>query len=138
MRMRCVPQSRGRSTCRRSVAKGHNNPIGNYGTAMRVYEKNIRYGEAEFSGLRHSKEFGAVVDKLQSAPFFQDGKLLVMGSIIKSKFGFFQEPVELLGWNTVIFTQHAFGLVPKIFNPVDMTTPLCKHFGMIDPVMPEF
>jgi hypothetical protein len=43
-----------------------------------------------------------------------------MGSIIKSKLRLFQEPIELLGRNAVVFAQDAFGLISETFKPVDM------------------
>lgn len=61
-----------------------------------------------------------------------------MGPIIKPKFRFFQEPVERLGENTVIFAQHPFSLTPEILNPIDMIGALGKDSGVIDPGMLEF
>ena len=52
---------------------------------------------------------------------------MAMGSIIKSKLGLFQEPIELLGRNAVVLAQDALSLIPEIFNPVDMVAPVGEY-----------
>ncbi|GJL50466.1 MAG: hypothetical protein NPIRA01_16930 [Nitrospirales bacterium] len=71
--------------------------------------------------------FGAVVDKSQPAPFFQDDILVMMRSIITPKLRFFSALIKMVGWQAIVFAQDAFGLVSEIFNPIDMIAPFGKH-----------
>lgn len=54
---------------------------------------------------------------------------------VKSKFAFFQEKRERFALDSVVFSQDAFCLIPKILNPVDVVQMVCKRFGMVDVVM---
>ena len=38
----------------------------------------------------------------------------------------------MLLWDTVKFTHMPLGLVPEIFNSVDVIYLVCKQFGMVD------
>ena len=40
--------------------------------------------------------------------------------MIKSKLAFFQKQEEVFSWNTVIFSKHAFSLVQKVLDAIDM------------------
>jgi len=39
--------------------------------------------------------------------------------------------------NAIVLSQHPFGLVPKIFNPVDVIFTFAKLLGMVDALMVE-
>lgn len=39
--------------------------------------------------------------------------------------------------NAIVFAKMSFGLIPKVFNPIDMVRSLHEAFGMIDPEMAE-
>ena len=41
-------------------------------------------------------------------------------------------------WNTVKSTHVALGLVPKILDPVDVVSTLCKELGMVYAIVFEF
>ena len=43
----------------------------------------------------------------------------------------------MLDWNTVKFSHVTLGLVPKVFDPIDMIFLLGKHLGMINAVVFE-
>ena len=54
---------------------------------------------------------------------------------IKSKFAFFQEQRERFAIDSVVFSQDAFCLIPKIINAVNVVLTVCKFLGMVDAVM---
>ena len=54
---------------------------------------------------------------------------------VKSKFTFFQEQRERFAIDSVVFTQDAFCLIPKIFNAVNVVPTVGKFLGMVDAVM---
>ena len=54
---------------------------------------------------------------------------------VKLKFAFFQEQREGFAINSVVFTQDAFCLIPKILNVVNVVLTVCKFLGMVDTVM---
>ena len=56
---------------------------------------------------------------------------------VKSKFAFFQEQREGFAIDSVVFSQDAFCLIPKILNAVNVVLTVGKRFGMIDAVMDE-
>ena len=43
--------------------------------------------------------------------------------------------MELVLWDTIVAPQMAFGLVPKILNPIDVVLLVCKEFGVVDSKM---
>ena len=43
----------------------------------------------------------------------------------------------MLFGNTIEFTHMALGLVPEIFNAIDVIVAVCKELGMLDPEMLE-
>ncbi len=54
---------------------------------------------------------------------------------VKSKFAFFPEQRERFAVDSVVFTQDAFCLIPKILNAVDVVLTVGKRFVMVDTVM---
>ena len=69
---------------------------------------------------------------LNSTPIPQDFKLLRRCAEVKSKFAFFQEQRERFAIDSVVFSQDAFCLIPKILNAVDVVLMVYKRFGMVD------
>ena len=72
---------------------------------------------------------------LNSTPIPQDFKLSGRCAEVKPKFAFFQEQRERFAIDSVVFTQDAFCLIPKIFNAVNVVPAVCKFLGMVDAVM---
>ena len=56
---------------------------------------------------------------------------------VKPKFAFFQEQRERFAIDSVVFSQDAFCLIPKILNAVDVVLTAGKRFGMVDVIMDE-
>ena len=56
---------------------------------------------------------------------------------VKPKFAFFQEQREGFAINSVVFSQDAFCLIPKILNAVNVVPTVGKFLGMVDAVMDE-
>ncbi len=54
---------------------------------------------------------------------------------MKSKFAFFQEQWERFAIDSVVFSQDAFCLIPKVLNAVNVVLTVCKFLGMVDAVM---
>ena len=54
---------------------------------------------------------------------------------VKPKFAFFQEQRERFAIDSVVFSQDAFCLIPKILNAVDVVLMVYKRLGMVDAVM---
>ena len=54
---------------------------------------------------------------------------------VKPKFAFFQEQRERFAIDSVVFSQDAFCLIPKILNAVDVVLMVYKRFGMVDVVL---
>ena len=54
---------------------------------------------------------------------------------VKPKFAFFQEQRERFAIDSVVFSQDAFCLIPKILNAVDVVLMVYKRFEMVDAVM---
>jgi len=63
--------------------------------------------------------------------------LLFWCSIVEPELTFFEERREGLFMNASVLSQHAFGLVPKIFNAVDVVFALGKVHRVIDAFMME-
>ena len=72
---------------------------------------------------------------LNSTPIPQNFKLLRRCAEIKSKFAFFQEQRERFTIDSVVFSQDAFCLIPKVLNAVNVVLTVCKFLGMVDAVM---
>ena len=53
---------------------------------------------------------------------------------VKPKSAFFQEQRERFAIDSVVFSQNAFCLIPKILNAVDVVLMVYKRFGMVDAV----
>ena len=61
------------------------------------------------------------------------------GAVIKAPFAFFKEQRELVFWDTVEAAHMALGLIPEVFDAIDMVClAFDEAFGMIDPVMMKF
>ena len=89
-----------------------------------------------FSSNRHQNFLrGCTRLALNSTSFLQDFKLPGRCAEIKSKFAFFQEQREGFAIDSVVFSQDAFCLIPKIFNAVNVVLTVCKFLGMVDAVM---
>ena len=90
-----------------------------------------------FSSNRHQNFLRGCTSRLalNSTSFLQDFKLLRRCAEIKSKFVFFQEQRERFTIDSVVFSQDAFCLIPKIFNAVNVVLTVCKFLGMVDAVM---
>ena len=54
---------------------------------------------------------------------------------VKPKFAFFQEQRKRFAIDSVVFTQDAFRLIPKILNAVNVVLTVGKFLGMVDTVM---
>ena len=54
---------------------------------------------------------------------------------VKPKFTFFQEQRERFAIDSVVFSQDAFCLIPKIPNAVNVVPTVGKFLGMVDAVM---
>ncbi|EOB60926.1 hypothetical protein NM61106_1341 [Neisseria meningitidis 61106] len=54
---------------------------------------------------------------------------------VKSKLAFFQEQWKRFAIDSVVFSQDAFCLIPKILNAVNVVLTVCKFLGMVDAVM---
>ncbi|CWM84677.1 Uncharacterised protein [Neisseria meningitidis] len=54
---------------------------------------------------------------------------------VKSKFAFFQEQRERFAIDSVVFSQDAFCLIPKVLNAVYVVLTVSKFLGMVDAVM---
>ena len=44
----------------------------------------------------------------------------------------------MLGWNIIKSAHIPLGLVPKVFDPVDVISPVGEEFGMVDAHVMEF
>lgn len=60
-------------------------------------------------------------------PLFMLFKLLFGVTVIKSPLAFLQKQGEVFGWDAIKSSHVAFGLVPKVLNPVDMVLPVGKQ-----------
>jgi len=79
---------------------------------------------------------GAVVDQsLYLTPIAQDFELLFWISIVESELTFFEEQREGCFMNTIVLSQHALGLAPKVFDAVDVIFIFGKVRGMVDALM---
>lgn len=58
--------------------------------------------------------------------------------MIKPEDTFLQEQIEVLGRDVVVPCQPSFGLIPKIFDAVDMVVFVGEKFAVIDSVMMKF
>ena len=74
---------------------------------------------------------------LNSTPIPQGLKLPGRCTEVKSKFAFFQEQRERFAIDSVVFSQDAFCLIPKILNAVNVVLTVGKFLGMVDAVMDE-
>ena len=54
---------------------------------------------------------------------------------VKSICILFKNQLKVLFWNTVIFSQVSFVLVPEVFNAVDMVVFVHESLGTIDAIM---
>jgi hypothetical protein len=54
---------------------------------------------------------------------------------IESPLALFQEQIEVFSGNAVELTQMSFGLIPKVFNSVNMVMVFCKQLAVINSVM---
>ena len=55
--------------------------------------------------------------------------------MIESKLALLDEQEEVLLWDTVVFSEHTLGLVPEIFDAVDVVLSVGKQLGVIDTAM---
>ena len=46
--------------------------------------------------------------------------MLFWGTIVETELTFLEEQVKVFAWDAVVFAQHALGLVPEVFNAVDV------------------
>lgn len=72
---------------------------------------------------------------LNSTPIPQNFKLLRRCAEVKPKFAFFQEQREGFAIDSIVFSQDAFCLIPKILNAVNVVLTVGKFLGMVDAVM---
>ncbi len=59
-------------------------------------------------------------------------------AVFKTKFALHEEQVKIFNRNAIILSSHAFGLAPKVFDPIDMIVLIRKELGMINPIMFKF
>ena len=94
-----------------------------------------KYCEEASSRIDTENQRGCTRLALNSTPIPQDFKLLRRCAEVKPKFAFFQEQRERFAIDSVVFSQDAFCLIPKILNAVDVVLMVYKRFGMVDAVM---
>ncbi|EOC68797.1 hypothetical protein NM3158_1877 [Neisseria meningitidis NM3158] len=90
---------------------------------------------ASGEGLKTKNFRGCTRLALNPTPIPQDFKLLRRCAEVKSKFAFFQEQRERFTIDSVVFSQDAFCLIPKVLNAVNVVLTVCKLLGMVDAVM---
>ena len=59
-------------------------------------------------------------------------------AVIEPEFAFFQEQGKALSLDSIVFSQNAFGLAPKILDPVDVVLVFRKTLAVVDADMTEF
>ena len=70
-------------------------------------------------------------------PLFQLFKLALWICVVKTPLAFLQKEMKMLGRNAVEFSHVAFGLVPKILNPIDVILTIGEQLGVVDPEVLE-
>ena len=58
--------------------------------------------------------------------------------MVEAKDTFLQKEMEVLTGNAVVFSEDAFGLVPEVFNAVDVVGFVGEAFTVVDPIMFKF
>ncbi len=59
-------------------------------------------------------------------------------AVIEPEFAFFQEQGKALPLDSIVFSQNALGLAPKILDPVDVVLAFCKTLAVVDADMAKF
>ena len=68
-------------------------------------------------------------------------KLLVevlMVASIEAPFALLEKPMKIVRFDAIEFSKMSFGLVPKVFDPVDVISPVGEELGMIDAHVMKF
>lgn len=64
--------------------------------------------------------------------------MLFGGSVVEAELTLFEEEMEVLARDAVVFSEHALGLIPEVFDAVDvMATPAHEGFAVIDAAVLE-
>jgi hypothetical protein len=63
---------------------------------------------------------------------------VLMVASIEAPFAFLGKPMEIARFDAIESSQMSFGLVPKIFDPVDVISLVGEEFGMVDAHVMEF
>ncbi|RPB54383.1 hypothetical protein JX95_00745, partial [Neisseria meningitidis] len=79
-----------------------------------------------FFAYTKKKFWGCTRLALNPTPIPQDFKLLRRCAEVKSKFAFFQEQWERFAIDSIVFSQDAFCLIPKVLNAVNVVLTVCK------------
>ena len=53
-------------------------------------------------------------------------------AVVKAKLTFFDKKMKMFLVNAVVLSKHSFGLIPKVFDIVDVIRVFCKFFGMVN------
>ena len=68
---------------------------------------------------------------------FELSKKVLMTVSVETPFALLEEPVEILRLDSVESTKVSLGLVPEIFNAIDVVPSVGEALGVIDPHVPE-
>jgi hypothetical protein len=61
-----------------------------------------------------------------------------MVASIEAPFALLEKPMEIARFDAIESSQMSFGLVPEIFDPVDVISLVGEEFGMVDAHVMEF
>ncbi|SOB60769.1 protein of unknown function [Pseudodesulfovibrio profundus] len=71
-------------------------------------------------------------------PLSQCPKLTFLVTVVETPLTFLQKEMKKFGRNTVDFFHVAFGLVPKVFDPINLFLAAGKQSGVLNPVVVPF
>ena len=63
---------------------------------------------------------------------------VLMVASIEAPFALLEKPMEIARFDAIESSQMSFGLVPEIFDPVDVISLVGEEFGMVDAHVMEF
>ena len=61
-----------------------------------------------------------------------------MVASIEAPFALLEKPMKIVRFDAIESSQMSFGLVPKVFDPVDVISPVGEELGMIDAHVMKF
>ena len=71
-------------------------------------------------------------------PVFKLFVEVLMVASIEAPFALLEKPMEIVRFDAIESSQMSLGLVPKVFDPVDVISPVGEELGMIDAHVMEF